>query len=195
MLTSGPFTVRLFGLLATAVVVTSANRVPAAAPASPAAPRANEYAVKAALIYNIAKFVTWPQVLLPAPGEPLAVCVLVTDPFGSALDDTLNGRQVGGHPLAVRRVAEPEPACHVLFVSSSEHKRLDVILEKVQKAGVLTVGDMEGFNRAGGVIELVTEADAVHFHLNAPAAEQGRLQISARLRALEPRAHSHGATP
>jgi hypothetical protein len=193
MLTSGPHRARLFGLLVTAVVVTSAIRVPEAAPAFPSAPRANEYAVKAALIYNIAKFVTWPPAVFPAAGEPLVVCVVGADPFGSTLDDTLKGRQVGGRPVVVRRVAEPEPPCRVLFVSSSEHKRLGVILDKV-KAGVLTVADMAGFNRAGGIIELVTEADSIHFHLNAQAAEQARLQISARLRALEARVHQHGAT-
>lgn len=193
MLPSAPHCARIVGLI-TAVIVVSTIHLPAAAPPFPSAPRASEYAVKAALIYNLAKFVTWPQTALPAPGEPLAVCVLGSDPFGSALDETLKDRQVGGRPLAVRRVAEPDPACHVLFVSSSEHKRLGVILEKVRKASVLTVSDTEGFNRAGGIIELVMEADAVHFHLNAAAAEQAHLQISARLRTLEPRSHQHGAT-
>lgn len=189
----GPSRAPLVLLLLTAtVVVGSVIRLPAAVPVAPA-PRANEYSVKAALIYNIAKFVTWPPAAFATPTAPFTVCVLGADPFGSTLDSAVNGRLVAGRPIAARRVAEPEPGCHVLFVSSSEYKRLGVIIDRIPRPStVLTVGDADGFNRAGGIIEFFMDGESIHFHVNT--SEQGLLQLSARLLQLEPRGHHHGAT-
>jgi hypothetical protein len=177
------------GLLAAGLVACLGARLLAnAVPAT--APRASEYSVKAALIFNIARFVTWPSTAFSSPSAPITVCVLGADPFGSALDDALKGKQLGGHGLAVRRVAEPDASCHILFVSSSESKRLGVIVEKVQKSSVLTVSDHEGFCRTGGVVELFTEQDSIHFVINARAADPG-LKFSARLLDIAAREREH----
>lgn len=173
-------TLPLFALLTLVVLVTGAVRLPAAVTAALPVQRANEYSVKAALIYNIAKFVTWPASAFPAPGAPLTVCVLGADPFGSVLDETLRGRQIAGRPVTARRIAEPDASCHILFVASSEYKRLGVILEKMQKASVLTVSDLDGFSRNGGIVEFVTAEDRIHFVINAKAAGPS-LKLSARL--------------
>lgn len=176
----------LFALLTLAVLVAGAVRLAAAVPAALPVQRASEYSVKAALIYNIAKFVTWPASAFPGPGAPLTVCVLGADPFGSVLDETLKDRQIAGRPVIARRVAEPDPSCHVLFVASSEYKRLGVILQKTHQASVLTISDLEGFSRNGGIVEFVTAQDRISFVINARAAGPG-LRLSARL--LEIAAH------
>jgi YfiR/HmsC-like len=93
--------------------------------------RAEEYRVKADILYNVAKFVDWPADVLPTPETPLAICVLGVDPFGSALDDEIKGRLVGGRAVAIRRSAEVEAGCQVLFVSASEGKRTAVDLGQV----------------------------------------------------------------
>jgi hypothetical protein len=60
----------------------------------------DEYKVKAAFLYNFTKFVEWPQQAFRSPGDPLTICILGENPFGSALTEmanasTLNGRRVG----------------------------------------------------------------------------------------------------
>jgi hypothetical protein len=52
------------------------------APARPA----EEYRVKAAALYNLARFVSWPASSFPNVSAPLAICVLGEDPFGAQLD-------------------------------------------------------------------------------------------------------------
>lgn len=175
-----PGALSLSGVLTLVVLVAGAVGLRAAVPAALPSQRANEYGVKAALIYNIAKFVTWPASAFPGAGSPLTVCVLGADPFGGVLDEALRGRQVGGRPVTARRIAEPDASCHILFVASSEYKRLGVILDTTQNAPVLTVSDLDGFTRSGGIVEFVTAQDRIHFVINAKAAGPS-LKLSARL--------------
>jgi hypothetical protein len=60
--------------------------------ARPAEPP-TEYEVKAAFIYNFAKFVEWPRETGSAKGV-FIVTILGRDPFGDALDDTLRGKTI-----------------------------------------------------------------------------------------------------
>jgi hypothetical protein len=149
-----------------------------------AAPRADEYRVKAAFLFNFAKFVEWPASAFPSQAAPLNVCVLGADPFGDVLEETLKGRSVGGRSIVARRLAEVEPGCHLLFVSGSERRRLAVIAEQLRSESVLTISEDEGFNALGGMIELFTEGESVQFNISPSAVERSGLHASARLIAL-----------
>src|ERR1041385_4584869 len=48
-----------------------------------------EYQLKAAFLYNFAKFVNWPTNSFADARAPLAIAVLGTDPFGPLLKDTV----------------------------------------------------------------------------------------------------------
>ncbi len=86
----------------------------------------SEYQLKAAFVYNFAKFVDWPPKVYSAPQSPFSICIVGTDPFGSVIDDTLRGKTVGDHPVVVRRDKEASEArhCQIVFVSASEKHRL-----------------------------------------------------------------------
>ncbi len=77
----------------------------------------NEYQVKAAFIFNFAKFVEWP---VDASGEPgvLVVGVVGDDPFGGALD-RLNGSLVNGRRLRIRHLRSGTTFGPVRFCSSA----------------------------------------------------------------------------
>ncbi|HEX9002623.1 MAG TPA: YfiR family protein [Blastocatellia bacterium] len=148
---------------------------------------ANEYEVKAAFLYNFAKFVEWPpEAFGSGGGTALIVGIIGDDPFGSAIDRTISGKTVNGRQLTIRRLkwGQNLKDCHVLFVSSSEQKRLPQILEILKGASVLTVSEMDQFSQQGGVIGFVMENSKVRFEINTSASEQARLKISSKLLAL-----------
>lgn len=148
---------------------------------------ANEYEVKAAFLYNFAKFVEWPpEAFGTGAGAALIVGIIGDDPFGSAIDRTISGKTVNGRQLTIRRLkwGQNLKDCHVLFVSSSEQKRLPQILENLKGASVLTVSEMDQFSQQGGVIGFVMEDSKVRFEINTSASEQARLKISSKLLAL-----------
>lgn len=152
-----------------------------AARAAPAPP--GEYQVKAAFLYNFAQFVEWPAAAFADARAPLVIGVLGEDPFGRALDATVQGETVGNRPLVVRRYRDVEEidTCHILFISGSETPRLERILRELAGRSILTVGDSEDFARHGGMIRLFTERNRIRMRISVSAAEVGRLTISSKL--------------
>ena len=146
-------------------------------------PKPNEYQVKATYLYNFGRFVKWPETAPAGKGDSFSVCVLGQDPFGPILDATLAGEALDGKPVVLRRLAKPHGAgeCRILFISSTEEKHLKEILTELNESGVLTVSDMPGFTRRGGMIQFVLEGDRVRFEINLASAESSRLVLSSEL--------------
>ena len=149
----------------------------------PATAQSLEYEVKAAFLYNFAKFVTWPPDAFAAPDSPITICVLGPDPFGSRLDDLVAGERVEEHPLLVRRLANAADAgdCHVLFVSPSERDRFPRILTTVNTRRVLTVSDTLEFLDAGGHFSFFLDSNRVRFAANTAALGPCEFQVSSKL--------------
>lgn len=169
--------VRLVAMLVAACLACGAG------PARAAPATSSEYEVKAAFLYNFAKFVEWPPDAFARGGTPLVIGVLGEDPFGSVLDGIVRGKQVQGRPVVVRRFATVEEAAasHVLFISPSEDERLAPVLARLRQAPVLTVGETERFAERGGVIGLRLEGGRVRFDVNVDAAQRARLGVSSQL--------------
>ena len=141
-----------------------------------ASPQAAEYEVKAAFLLNFTRFIEWPPADRPADA-PFGLCVLGEDPFGTVLDQLVEGERVDGRRLVVRRVREASNSCDVLFFPKSESSRG---LSEMRQ-GVLTVGESEDFLRQGGMISFIVENRRVRFDINLRAASRAGLQISSKL--------------
>ena len=103
----------------------------------------SEYQVKAAFLYNFAKFIEWPSGTFTTHSDPIVIGIVGDDPFGGVIEDTIRGKTVNGRSLAVRRFRPGQDlkTCHILFVSSSEGAHVSLILESLKGSGILTVGD------------------------------------------------------
>lgn len=143
----------------------------------------SEYQIKATYLYNFGKFVKWPATAPANKGDTFAVCVLGQDPFGLILDATLAGEALDGKPVVLKRIPRPQDAtdCRILFISSTEEKHLKEILTVLDEAGVLTVSDMPGFTRRGGIIQFIFEGEKIRFEINLASAESARLVFSSEL--------------
>jgi hypothetical protein len=148
-----------------------------------ASDRPTEYEVKAAYLYNFAKFVEWPADTFKDANEPFVIAVVGRDPFGTALDQLLAGKTVNGHPVEIRRVADPSQArgSHIVYVAAPEDGTVPLALRRVSGDGVLTVGDGQGFAARGGIIGFRTEDRRVRFDINAHRAERAGLKVSSQL--------------
>lgn len=146
---------------------------------------APEYAVKAAFLYNFAKFVEWPAESFAGPASPIVLFVFGVDPFGDALK-SLKGKTANGRPIVVRYAANlgELERCHLLFVSASSMALLPKILQVTKGWNALTVGDVDGFARDGGTINLLNEEQRIGIEINMEAAQHSRLKISSKLLAL-----------
>jgi len=141
-----------------------------------------EYQVKAAFVHSFGKYVIWPSAAFAAPTTPFIVGILGTDPFGEAFV-ALQQKNVQSRPLEIRRIARPGEArgCHIVFISRSEQRRLGELLAGLKGLNTLTVSDIDGFAREGGMIQLLLQDNQVRFEINLRAAQAEGLTISSNL--------------
>jgi hypothetical protein len=142
-----------------------------------------EYQVKAACLFNFAKFVEWPANVFPDENSPIIIGVLGKDQFGGLLDRTIQEKKIDRRPLVVQRYKRLEDlkTCHILFVCASEKDRLAKIIAKINGSSTLTVGETQDFLAAGGIINFTIVDKKVRFEINLEAADKASVIISSKL--------------
>ena len=144
---------------------------------------ASETNVKSAFLYKFTHFAEWPPEAMGRRGGPIAMCVMGRDELAEVLEHAVEGRKARDRPLVVRRVDDSDAAagCHLLFIGWSDAKRIDRILGALASQPILTVGDVQGFARRGGMINLGLEGNRMRFEINRGAAERAGIHLSSQL--------------
>jgi len=136
--------------------------------------------VKAAYLYNFAKFVQWPA----APQQAFRICILGNSSLQPNLEATVKGETLQGHPIEVKRtssVADATNSCNMVYIAPTERGRLNDILRALSGKGILTVSDIPDFVNKGGMIGFVREDNRVRFAANQAAAQSAGLTLSSEL--------------
>jgi hypothetical protein len=143
--------------------------------------RAPEFQVKAAFLFNFSKFMEWPANSFSTPYDPFVIGVYGKDPFGSSLNETIQGETMMGRPMIVERIRDMNDIkkCHILFINQPG-KTADV-LAHAKGLGILTVSDDPNFCSMGGIIRFYKEKDMVRLQINVDAAKESNLTISSKL--------------
>ena len=148
-------------------------------PALSHANNVSEYTIKAAFIYNFARFTQWPD----DTGE-LKICVYGEDPFGASID-SFNGKQSNGRTIKIVRtqLIEEVKSCHIAFLNIiPPERRLFVrALKEIKDTNVLTIADAAGVIDFGVMIGLKIDSDKVAFDVNHTVAKSSEIEISAKL--------------
>lgn len=142
-----------------------------------------EYQIKAAFLFNFAKYVEWPPAALANAETPFAIGVLGEDPFGAVLDQAVRDKKIKDRAFVVRRGDDPADLadCHIVFMGGAGARERARALSLFRQRPVLTVGEQEDFTRAGGVMSFFMSDNKVSFEINLAAAERARLKISSQL--------------
>jgi uncharacterized protein DUF4154 len=173
---------RLFGL---APIAGAAIAVLLLTPIPASTQDVTEPALKAAFIYNFAKFTDWPAGVVPAT-EPLVMCVLGDDAVSDALARTVRNREIAGRKMTVSRLPPKgsHGTCHILYVSGVTSSEAAHSVEGLADTPVLTLSDVEGFTKLGGIAEFFFERGQLRFDVYFPAVKRARLHIGSGLLAL-----------
>jgi hypothetical protein len=153
-----------------------------------------ESSLKAAYIYNFAKFTEWPADGLPA-NAAFNACVLGDQAIADALERSVKDRTLSGHNIGVMRVQIDGPlrTCHLLYVSGVSAMQITAIVASLRGMPVLTIGDSDDFSRLG-IAHIFVENGRWRFNLDLALAKRSRLQLSSRLLALAARVHDGPGT-
>jgi hypothetical protein len=142
----------------------------------------SEAQIKAAYLYNFAKFVEWPAEVLP-PGAEILLCVVGNNVLDGELQ-ALDGRKAGERTLRYAQRSHTDPKlndCHLLFLGRSEQARFLVTLKTLQAASVLTLSDIDDFAEKGGGISLLFRDNKVVFEVNLEPIRNARLHLPGQL--------------
>ena len=147
-----------------------------------------ESALKAAFVYNFAKFTEWPADAGAAAG-PFVMCVIGDADLSEDLQRTVQGRLLAGRPITVALVASTasQSACHVLYISRVTADQAAQIVGALSAAPVLTISDITGFTERGGMALFFFESSQLRFSIRPESATRVRLRISSKLLALAKR--------
>ncbi len=143
----------------------------------------DEYDVKSAYLFNIARFVEWPESALALGDSSFVICVVGNDPFGPKLDARFHDRTIHGLKIRVerRQHADELPFCHLVFIALPSGEEVQRLLHHLEGDPVLTVGDRLPLARTGGIMNFYLEDDAVRFEMNPAAIDRSRLRVSSKL--------------
>jgi hypothetical protein len=136
--------------------------------------------VKAAFIFNFAKFVQW-----PADGGAIVIGVVGDEALAQAVTRAIEGRTISGRPIEVRRLraTDSPKGCHVLHISNLTDQDTSALLVQVQ-GPVLTIGETPRFLRDGGMVRMFVEDRRMRFQINRRQTDVAGLRISAQLLSL-----------
>ena len=150
---------------------------------APAHAAPSEYELKAAFIYQIARFVEWPASNATASASAsLRLCVFGGNPFGPALDN-IRGKPVNERKMEVSLLdtGADTGECDMLFVAAPAEKYLDRIAALSRGTGMLTIGDTQGFAQRGTMVNFFLENGKIRFEINLEASQRAGLKISSQL--------------
>ncbi|MEP7304027.1 MAG: YfiR family protein [Acidobacteriota bacterium] len=138
--------------------------------------------LKAAFVYNFAKFAEWSAEALPQ-GQRLSLCIVGDAALAEALEQAVKGRGIDSHQLTVEVISADGPvqSCHVLYVSGLDRKQTGQLLRAVKSSPVLTISDGVQFAELGGVGQLISEGDHLRMAVNLDATKRAHLKISSKL--------------
>ncbi len=143
----------------------------------------SEYEIKAAYIFNFAKFIEWPQ-SDNSPKDTIVLGIYKNDPYGIILEKTMIGRKANGKAwkiLRINRISEVDN-CHILFFSDIGKYELGIILDRVKSKHILCIGDeIDGFCEIGGIVNFTPQFSQNQFEINNKVANQQGIIINPKL--------------
>jgi hypothetical protein len=142
-----------------------------------------ERRVKAAILYNFAAYVEWPESAFPQADSAVTIGVLDAESVAAELATIVAGRKVGTRSIAVRHMREGDSleGLHILFAPAAEGARVRQLARYAQSRSILLITEADGALELGSVINLVAVDRRVGFEISLDSAEKSRLKLSARL--------------
>lgn len=149
-----------------------------------AAPPAPADKIKAAYIYQLTHFITWPDAATATKDFP--ICILGKEPITQELAP-LDQRQQGKrfikvlHPKTIHDAAD----CRILYIAKSNQHQLQTILRylhhDLRDNPILTVSSLSNFAANGGIIGFVIINNKVRLEINPACARRANIKLNAKL--------------
>lgn len=134
--------------------------------------------IKAAYVYNFAKFVELPT----TEDKIIRVCVLGRDDLNGAML-SLNRRMAQGREILVRKDVTLEQVrdCSMVFVGEADARLLLPLVRQLGNASVLLISDARQAMDQGAHLSMVFNDDRVEFDVNLLNLQKSSIKASSQM--------------
>ena len=138
--------------------------------------------IKAAIVYNIAKFVEWPP-----SAQPLEICMLPQDPFRSFIEAFTADKEVKGRKIKVSVVdlgkisREQKTVCQILFIGERFNDLKSKLNEILTMQGLLTICDVQSLYWGACGAQIFEDNNKARIAIDKEQLEKAGLKISSEL--------------
>lgn len=137
--------------------------------------------VKAAFLFNFAKFVEWPAGAFADNNAPVTIGFVGDTPVEATFEAAVKGKNVNGRDLAIKHLAGATgaEACQIVFIADGS--QTGAVVTALKGKPVLIAGEPDGLLEAGGMILFATDNGRVVFDLNLSTAAAAGLKVNPKL--------------
>ncbi|NJO91160.1 MAG: YfiR family protein [Chloroflexia bacterium] len=137
--------------------------------------------LKAGFIERFARFSEWPHELSM---DTFKIKVIGHSPFGGALEKMFAKVKVQDRPVSIEYVSSIADIedCQILFISDSESKHVESIINQVSSKPVLTIGETKGYIDKGVIVNFYeTSKGTVHFEISKTSIKNSKVKMDIKL--------------
>ena len=140
--------------------------------------------IVASYVYNVARFVSWPQRAFNFSVSPFIIGIYKNKAFGSHLAITLREKKIQDRNWKVEVFNNPSEIrnCHLIFFTDIQVIDIDQVIQHIKHKPVLTVAyNVNNFCQSGGIINITGKIPNLGFEINKQAMMSANLEISKEL--------------
>ena len=136
-----------------------------------------EYPIKAGFFEKFAQFCQWPE---QEQSPYFDIVILGKNPFGKILEVMYQNTSIKNRTVRITYASSVTQIqnAQMVYISSSESKKLDQILSYLKNKPILTVGDTRNYCEKGVMINFYnTPKHTIHFEINQNQAKEHGLKF------------------
>lgn len=142
-----------------------------------------ESQVHAVFLYNITKFINWPDSAFDDAQSPIQICTLGKTPVADYLSKIIDGDRVKGRLLASKKIESVAAShgCHILFLTPISARLHADNLANLRESSMLLVSTTDNFVENGGMLTLRQTGKRIKPVINLQAVRKANINISSKL--------------
>jgi hypothetical protein len=147
---------------------------------------AKDYELKAAYLYNFAKFAHWSSAGATGVPNPLVIGVLGDSRVALSLSALTRNHTISGSVIEVRVLEQGPiaPEVRLAYIAGSADDAVRKLAPELFVRDRLTVGESDLFSERGGIIRLVVQGERLQFEIDNGRAQKSGITLSSQLLAL-----------
>jgi hypothetical protein len=142
----------------------------------------SEEGVKAAFVYNFAKFTAWPDGAFAGASAPVTVGFVGADALADKFQQVVTGKNANGRDFVIKKLSGAAEAADCQIVYVGDASQAAAVVGATKGKPVLTLGESDGFVSAGGMVNFMLDGGKVVFDLDLNVVNANGLKVDTKLR-------------